>query len=259
MTNPKHTGKQTVYRSTDRHHEIIEIVDCGDERLLMIDAIEQSRIDKTRADRLCSPVHQHLLAPLLFVDSPQRLLLGGLGGGALARYIHDRQPAVEGTVLEINDSIAELARSYFHFPRQRWQIVIEDLRRWQGDSQDMILVDIADHDLTPSWLSQKQSIIRLQKLLSADGVLAINLLLRDAQSLSDMLSVLRSQFEKRTLCLTVPDHRNIIVMAFNQQPRYHAIDDLKKRTGILTRSWGIDFSAILDQLQCDNPANSGVI
>ncbi len=56
----------------------------------------QSIIDLDHPDQLISPVYHAMLAPMLFVPIPKRILLLGVVGGALARYFNHRFLAVQG-------------------------------------------------------------------------------------------------------------------------------------------------------------------
>lgn len=60
------------------------------------DGAVQSIIDLDHPDQLVSPVQHAMLAPILFVPISKRILLLGVGGGALARYFNHRFPAVQG-------------------------------------------------------------------------------------------------------------------------------------------------------------------
>ena len=238
---------------------LIEIWQHRHHRWLNIDAVEQTRIDSEKPNQLVSSLHHYFLTALLFINTPKTVLLGGLGGGAIARYLHNKQPEIEGCAIEIDETIASLAREYFYFPKNQWNIIVDDLQNVDKGNNDFIVIDIADNRLTPTWLTTEKMLIRLKQQLTESGVLAINLLVTDAQALSQVLETARNIFDRHTLCVSVPDHRNIILFAFNQTPDYSLISELKKRSQQLTDAWGIDFTVLLEQLQKDNPVGSGVI
>ncbi len=242
----------------ETQHGCIEVWQQNKLRWLSIDAIEQTRINIDHPGQLESPLHYAFLASLFFVEIPEKILLAGMGGGALARYLHHRRPVIKGDAVEISETIAVVAKRYFYFPETQWNIIVADIQQWQGAHSDLIVVDIAVADLTPAWLTSEKMLLHLKQQLSASGVLAMNLLVADAQSLSSMLMVIRRVFERRTLCLSIPDHKNIVVFAFNQQPRYRSISELNSRIGALTKIWGFDFNPFLERLIKDNPVGSGV-
>ncbi len=236
---------------------LIEVLDTRPLRYLYLDGIEQTRINLDHPELLASVVHRYFLACLLFIETPQTVLLGGLGGGALARYLHNRQPEMLGDAVEINKTIATLAKEYFDFPEQHWHLAVEDIRQWHKRYYDLMIVDIAEDEITPDWLSSEQILSQLQAQLSARGVLVFNLLVNDAVSFTRTLANIRKVFRRQTLCLSVPEHKNIIVFAFNKLPKNSSICELTMRTENLTRLWGLEFPAFIKQLQKDNPENNG--
>ena len=237
---------------------LIEVWNDNQLRWLSIDGIEQSRINIKRADQLTASVHRTFLASLLFTQTPEKVLLGGLGSGAVARFFYNKNPEIQGDAVEISETIASLARDYFAFPERQWNIVISDLRHWLGKQYDMMIIDIAEGDLTPAWLTSEVMLQNFKRQLSDSGVLVINLLVADASSFTQALAMVRKVFERKTLCLGVPEHKNIIVFAFNQPPSNVSLADLQLRAEKLTRLWGFDFSPFLAQLEKDNPENNGI-
>jgi len=234
---------------------LIEVLARDQQRFLYIDGIEQTRIDIQHPESLDSLLHRYLLSALLFIDTPQTVLLGGLGGGALARYLHNRMPGIVGDAIEINKTVAQLAKTFFFFP-EKWDLQITDIQQWHKRWYDLILIDIAEAALTPGWLISETMLMQWQHQLSLRGVLVIDLLVDDAQSFTEALQAIRKVFKQRTLCLTVPGHKNIVVLAFNQVPEYSTLQVLNKRVEPLIALWGVEFSAIIEQLKNDNPADT---
>jgi len=237
---------------------LIEIWHEDKQRWLDIDSIEQTRINIEHPEQLASPVHRYFLACLLFIETPKKVLLGGLGGGAIARYLHNKRPEIQGNAVEINETIAKLAEDYFYFPENQWKIVVDDFRQWNNGQYDLMIVDIAEGDLTPAWLTSEKMLSQLKRHLSKRGVLAIDLLVADAPSFSQQLATIRKVFKRQTLCLGIPDHKNIIVFAFNQQPENTSLEELNDRIEKLTALWGLEFPTLLEQLVKDNPKENGI-
>src|SRR5487761_2286971 len=85
------------------------------------DAI-QSSIRLDRPDELALDYTRAMMAFLLF---PREVLMIGLGGGSMARYIHQRMPGTRTTVVEINAKVLAVARSMFHFPADDARLQVE--------------------------------------------------------------------------------------------------------------------------------------
>ena len=235
---------------------LIEVWQKDNRRWLNINAVEQSSINIDQPELLLSPLHHAFLAVLLFIDTPNKILLAGMGGGALARYMHHRNPAIQGDAVEINKTITIVAKQFFNFPETDWKININNIQQWQGECYDLIVADIAENELTPAWLTSEKMLLQFKKQLSECGVLVINLLVSDAQSFSQSLVNIRKVFERQTLCLTILDHKNIVIFAFNKNPERCSEALLQSHMVALDKIWGVNFSMLLERLRCDNPPDS---
>src|SRR5438445_183812 len=107
----------------------IEIVEEGGVRVLQIggNAI-QSAMRLAAPDRIELDYVRAMMVFLLFRPGPREVLMVGLGGGSMARFIHQRMPQTRVTVVEINPGVVTAARRYFHFPEEdaRLEIVVGD-------------------------------------------------------------------------------------------------------------------------------------
>lgn len=237
---------------------LIEVWQNNSKRCLTINSVEQSSINTEQPGQLASPLYNAFLSSLLFIESPNKVLLAGLGGGALACYMHYIMPEMQGEAVELDEAIATLARQYFNFPEKHWDIFIDDIRQWRGSDYDLVFLDIADKELTPSWLITEKFLLHMKAQLSAQGILVINLLVEDAQSLRSSLTVIRKVFKRKTLCLSIQGHKNIVVLAFNCQPVYRSESELAARIETVSEVWPLNFNVQLARLLKDNPEGSGV-
>src|SRR5262245_66316256 len=90
----------------------IEIVEEDGVRVLQIggDAIQSAmRLDAPDAIEL--DYVRAMMAFLLFRPEPKDVLMIGLGGGSMARFIHARMPRTRVAVVEINPGVVTVARS----------------------------------------------------------------------------------------------------------------------------------------------------
>jgi len=77
-----------------------------------------------RPDELALDYTQAMMAFLLFQQQPRDVLMIGLGGGSMARYMHQRMPRTRSTVVEINPKVLAAARSLFHFPEDDARLAV---------------------------------------------------------------------------------------------------------------------------------------
>jgi len=225
------------------------------------DGLIQSEIILNHPEILPLPLNRAMLAGMIFEPAPKRVLLAGTGGGATARYFAHRFPDVKGDAVEKSATIAGIAKEYFDFPSvDTWQIIIENIVDYVQQCQqryDLILIDIAVDQKTPEWLLERQFLQQCRSLLTASGQVVINLLVGDANEFMHHLSTLRAVFERRTVCLSMPNYRNTVILAFNHPPTF-SVNDIAKRAEELGIEWEIEFKLFYQQMLNDNPSNSGI-
>ena len=258
------TAHDTRLHTQQEGETCITVHDDGALRLLEFgdDGI-QSIIDRHRPRDLVSPVSQAMLAALLFTPAPEHFLLLGMGGGAIARYLSHRHPHCQGDAVELSPAIAAIAQQFFEFPEHNWQIHQADVRDFISAKNasklyDYIVLDIAERQHTPHWLTEIAFLYHCRERLSLHGVLCINLAPGDANEFMRQLSNIRLAFDTRTLCLSVPGHRNVLIFAFAQRPDFGDIGQLRQRADALFQHWELPFNDCLDRMIRENPIDSGV-
>jgi len=238
----------------------VRIWQQGDRRWLDFDdVVVQSEILLDRPDHLLL-ANRHMLAGCLFSPPPKNILLAGAGGGAIALYFSNRFPDVSVDAVELSPLICELARDFFDFPDgEQWLLHSQDINHYVAECQqhyDAIVIDIAEDKLTPEWIIDNKFLHRCRKLLTPQGHVAFNLLVNDGEGLMHFLSAIRESFNRQTVCLSVAEHRNIIVLAFNNKPREQVSAE---HLIAIEQEWGIEFTVFYQQMLKENPKASGVI
>src|SRR5688572_1868289 len=76
----------------------------------------QSSMRLTRPNDLELSYTRSMMAFLLFAPEPSDVLMIGLGGGSLAKFVHHRLPAARVRAVEVNPQVVAIARQYFHVP-----------------------------------------------------------------------------------------------------------------------------------------------
>ena len=195
------------------------------------DAIQSSiRID--RPDELALDYTRAMMAFLLFAPQPREVLMIGLGGGSMARYIHQRMPGTRTTVVEINPKVLVAARSMFHFPAEdaRLEVVIADgadYVREHAESADVLLVDGFDDGKQPGALCDQAFYDAAYAALRPGGVMVVNFIAEE-KKLDVYLQRIENSFDERLVCLNAADRINLIAFAFKRQARELAWAELKK-------------------------------
>lgn len=223
----------------------------------------QSIIDLVDTDVLISPVCRAMLAVLLFVPVPRRVLLLGAGGATLARYFQHRKAAIEGDCVEVSSAVVEIADKYFECPgeSQGWHMIVADVREYIKQCQrhyDLVFLDIGDEGASPAWMFEPEFLGQCRGTLQDGGALVINIIQESAEKFASALWNIRQTFDLRTVCIPVPEHRNILVFAFNGSPQYSDLESLERRIPHLTEQWGLEFQRFFQRMKEVNPRNSGI-
>ncbi len=225
------------------------------------DGLIQSEIILNRPEILPSVLNRAMLAGMMFVQQPKRVLLAGVGGGATARYFAGCFPEVKGEAVEISETVSQIAHDFFEFPiSKKWQLVTEnivDYVQYSKHKYDLIVVDIAVEQKTPPWIVEHDFLQQCRAMLTDNGQLSLNLLVDNEADFKRCLAVIRNVFDRQTVCLSLAEHRNTVVFAFNNKPQILPIE-LNKHIPLLESLWGLEFGEFYQQMLKDNPANSGV-
>ncbi len=140
---------------------------------------------------------------LLFKPQPASVLMIGLGGGAMLKYLHKHLPAVDLTTVEIHQSVIDL-RHDFHLPDDgpRSRIMCADGARFVARpprSYDVILVDGFSSEGLPAALCSRSFYQHCRAALNAGGLLVANVQ-ADTEQTREIQRRIGKAFEG---CLTV--------------------------------------------------------
>jgi len=220
------------------------------------DAI-QSSMRLARPDELALDYTRAMMAFLLFQPQPREVLMIGLGGGSMARYIHQRMPQTRTTVVEINAEVLTAARSMFHFPADDARLAVEiadgaDYVREHAESADVLLVDGFDDGKQPAALCTQAFYDAAYAALRPGGVMAVNFMAEE-KKLDAYLQRIENSFDGHMACLKAADRVNLIAFAFKRLPREIAWEELKKRARELGQVHDLQLAECVTGLKELNP------
>jgi spermidine synthase len=164
----------------------------------------QSSLDLTEPDQLQVAYTRALFASFLFRHPQERVLIVGLGGGGMVRFIDLRLPDTRVEVVEIDPVVVALADQYFGTgPTPRVTIHTEDAFLFFGRNTSQYDVIYMDAFLKPSVDAKADSETARLKTVSflktikgqlvPGGVLACNLIAHRKETKAD-LAALRAVF-----------------------------------------------------------------
>lgn len=163
------------------------------------------------------PYQQQLMAPMIFLPAPQRIVQLGLGAGALAKYCWRELPQALVTAVEISPEVIATAHQWFKVPVDaRLEIELEDARAYvthplRRRSADWLQVDLYDAAARGPVYSDDRFYAGCKALLRHPGVAAFNLFGRRFDD--DFIPIARA-FDDRVLVLPEADAGNRIVLGF---------------------------------------------
>lgn len=195
---------------------------------------------------------QCMMSFMLFHPQPENLLMIGLGGGSLAKFIHRRLPSIRTIVIEINPRVITAARTHFCLPEddERLQVLPGEGGEYVARnpaSADILIVDgFEDGRHVPSLISQA-FYEHARMALRRNGVLVVNLLSRDRR-LYENLDRIRNSFNGRIATLMAEPHGNLIVFAFKHTPAKKMWEGLPDRARKCEAELGLPFIRFIRRL-----------
>lgn len=216
----------------------VAVSEEGGVRFLHIggDAI-QSAMRLARPDWLELHYNRAMMAFLLFHPAPRRVLMVGLGGGSMARFLHRAYPRCHVTAVELNPEVLAAARRYFDLPPDglRFAAVLEDGDAWvkaHPGSADVLLLDAFDDGRQVQALCSPAFYASAFEALGEQGVLAQNFM-SDDDRVDLFAGRIAEAFGREVLLLQAADRVNTIVFAFKGGRKRIAWSVLRERAQAL--------------------------
>ena len=146
----------------------------------------QSRMVGNDPDRLLIDYTRTMFAALLWQPAPAVLGMVGLGGGSQAKFAYRQLPDTRIEAVENNPHVVAL-RGAFGIPDDdaRLSVVVDDGARFVAGRRgqfDVLLVDGYDEHGIPAELSTQAFYDACRDALTASGVMACNLYVRDPET-----------------------------------------------------------------------------
>lgn len=242
---------------------IIEVVENNGERALHFGSTSrQSSMLLADPNRLHSLYARAMMAGLLFHDQPREVLMIGLGGGTIAKFMLHQFPDCRLKVVEFRGSVLKVARSHFGLPFDpRLKIKIgcgaQHVRhesREQAERYDLMLIDAYDHAGMAPEVSSEKFFDNCRTLLSKDGLLVINLWGTDKDMFQQVTWNMGRMFNWRILFLPVRGRGNVIGFAFGETFPKPRMKDLSEKAKHLEQQYQLEFSTFLQDFKRNNPS-----
>lgn len=246
-------------RSRDRVLEVVE--DQLTRSLHFGDCTRQSAMYLDHPAVLVLEYTQNMMACLLFDPQPRRILLLGLGGGSLAKFLLQQFPECAIDAVEPARDVVEVARSHFELPATpSLNVHLTDAFSFMTDASrqlagyDLMLIDVYDATgMVPS-MTQADFLASVRTRLATGGVLAFNLSRPQRDLYRQALRNLRRCFPGQVYRLPVIEKGNEIAFALQPRVEPESIKALQSRAETLKQRLGLDFQDYLARMQRHNPS-----
>lgn len=201
--------------------------------------VVQSRVNLTSPHLLVAPYARTMFASYLYQPDPQRVLIVGLGGGAMVRFLAHYEPDAHIDAVEIDPAVVRLAGEYFGV-RSGGNVRVHTADavafvEATTDRYDMILMDAFlrpsdDTDATgvPTRLKTLAFLGRLKQALAPGGVIAFNV--NEHERMADDIAAVETVFGNVAVYRSPPAENKVVIATEGSAA---SEEDVRARSGAL--------------------------
>ena len=204
----------------------------------------QSRINLTAPHTLMSPYARGMFASYLYQPQPRRILIVGLGGGAMVHFLTHHEPQAQIDAVEIDPAVVRLAGEYFGVrPGGNVRVHTADAVAFiesSADRYDLILMDAflrpsggTDPTGVPAQMKTLAFLTRLKQTLAPGGVAAFNI--NEHATMAADIAAVRTAFGNAAI-YRCPPSANKVIIATEGAPATD--DDIRARVASLDARFG---------------------
>jgi spermidine synthase len=194
---------------------------------------------------------QAMMSLLLFHSNLRRVLVLGLGGGSLVKFIHGHFPQAEIVAVEKRQDIIDVAHDYFMLPRHHnIQIIHDDAMSYLRSCDqcfDAILVDVFDAGGMAAGIAEKRFFSACQQHLTGQGIISMNVWGSNREEYRTVVRTINQVFPT-VLKMPVEKKGNIILLGMQQLPRGKWHKSLRIHARQLAQRTGLEYLRFLSTL-----------
>lgn len=215
---PACMGSRVVYE-TKSEFNLIQVIERGGVRYLVFDGgATQSSMNLSDTSELVLPYTRAFVSALAFAPEPSRVLVVGLGGGTIPKFLRRVLPDLAIDVVEIDPAVVDVARRFFGFREDRlMKVYVGDGRRFveaAKDRYDIIFLDAYGADSIPFALTTREFLRACRAALSPGGIVAANVWSSSANRLYDSMLMTYADAFADVRVVRPPEGGNRIFIAF---------------------------------------------
>ncbi len=252
-TTPYYDG-EVIFSTRDSYGDIVVVENERLRTLHFGSSARQSAISLNYPEKLELSYCRAMLAGFLFRPEPRSVLILGLGGGSLAKFMLERVGLLKVEAVELRKTVVQLAHDYFSLPKDRHLstnvISAEEfLLRKTSVKYDTIFIDLFNHNgMAPALLSEN-FFDHCRNKLSSKGILSINLWGgRKTPQLEKVKIRMQKTFGEQIYFLPIPQRGNVIAILLNFQARRFNKEMQQERAARLESKYQIEFVEFVNKL-----------
>ncbi|MEF8793002.1 hypothetical protein [Thiohalorhabdus sp.] len=252
-------ARRTLYRHADSEGVIEVVQEPSGVRTLHFGSVsKQSSLDPQEPHWLVLPYTRILTAALLFRPEPRRILLLGLGGGALAHFFLHHFPAAQVEAVESWPRVVSVARDFFALaeddPRLRIHLAeagafIADPGPDSPGAWDLVVADVFDARGPAAGTLARAFYGGIQQRLEEGGVMAANLWSSNRLRLNGALKAMSDAFGRPVYRLQPRGRANVAAFAGRPPLPQAAPDRMGRRAQELADRIGLDYRRYLGDME----------
>jgi spermidine synthase len=191
---------------------------------------------------------QQMMAWMLFVEQPARIVQLGLGTGSLTKFAYRHFPQAQVTAVELNPAVIAICTTMFRLPDpdERLSVLEMDAFAFVLDPNnhgtiDALQVDLYDATARGPVLDTPDFYAACAACLAPGGVATVNLF-GDHPSYERNVKAMQYAFDQ-VICLPMVHDGNVVALGFRQAPAldftqlYERAAQITEATKLPAKSW----------------------
>ena len=240
---------------------LIEIVESDGVRALHFGTHpRQSSMLLSAPNELHSKYVRAMMVWLLFKEQPNNVLMVGVGGGLLSKYLLYHFPECQIKAVELRHAIIKIARRFFALPLDpRLKVKISDGAHYikrqsecKSEQHDLIIIDAFNEVDMADTMQGINLFSACKQLLTDEGLLVINLWGTSKELFKQISWEMDVIFQGKILFLPVRGRGNVIAIAFADGVDQFSMKVLKVRARMLEEQYQIEYIDFLKDLKRKN-------
>ncbi len=250
--------KRTIYQNLTGDYPVV-VTEKEFIRTLRFGGDEkQSCIDMLQPHKLQLSYTKWMMTGLLIPPKLNRVLVCGLGGGAIVHFLHHHHPNLEIDIVEKDKRVIKIAKTLFSLSTTpKIKVYNDDItdflcKKAKKRTYDVIFVDIFGQGCMAPALYASGLYRELIYRLTKDGVLTANLWSGKRDLFFLAISALREGCRNQFMQMMVKKRSNSIILAFPETIPKRTLRKIRKEAHVHQQRYHLPFHKYLKKMRRTN-------